>query len=299
MIILRADFDPKDGINDPSDLPTLVDESMIMIHRSSVLFILTATLGLLPMAAAQDIVAHRGASYDAPENTLAAFRLAWEKNADVIEGDFYLTADGRIVCHHDATTEKTADTNLVIANSTLEELQKLDVGSWKDPEYQGERIPTLEEVLATVPDGKRILIEVKCGPEITEALKTIIDECDLSDDQIAIIAFDDRVVASCKEAMPHIKAFWLTSFKEDETNGRFTPSINQILDTLKRCKADGLDCKANLQVLSSDFVAKLRSEGFEFHCWTVNDPALANDLKSLGVDSITTDRPQWLRERIQ
>ncbi len=109
-------------------------------------------------ADAQLIVAHRGASYDAPENTLAAFRLAWDQDADAIEGDFYVTKDQQIACIHDKTTKRVApqQPELSIANSTLKELQKLDVGSWKHPQYTAERIPTLKEVLATVPEGKQI-----------------------------------------------------------------------------------------------------------------------------------------------
>lgn len=86
----------------------------------------------------QLIVAHRGASYDAPENTLAAFRLAFEKDADGIEGDFYLTSDNRIVCIHDSDTERVAGKKLIVAKSTLAELKQLDVGSWKDKKWHAE-----------------------------------------------------------------------------------------------------------------------------------------------------------------
>ncbi|MDA1056051.1 MAG: glycerophosphodiester phosphodiesterase family protein, partial [Planctomycetota bacterium] len=79
----------------------------------------------------QLIIAHRGGSHDAPENTLAAFRLAFEQGADGIEGDFYLTRDNRIVCIHDADTKRVADKTLVVAESSLAELKRLDVGSWK------------------------------------------------------------------------------------------------------------------------------------------------------------------------
>lgn len=124
-------------------------------------------------ADAQLVVAHRGASYDAPENTLAAFRLAWDQHADAIEGDFYVTKDQQIVCIHDKTTKRIApqQPDLSIANSTLEELQKLDAGSWKHPRYAAERIPTLKEVLGTVPEGKQIFVEIKCGPEILPLLQ--------------------------------------------------------------------------------------------------------------------------------
>ena len=121
------------------------------------------------------IVAHRGASFDAPENTLPAFKLAWEMGADAVEGDFLLTKDGHIVCVHDKKTKKVADQNLVVVQSTLAELQKLDVGLRKNKKFAGTRIPTLPEVFATVPIGKKIFVEVKCGPEIIPALTKEID----------------------------------------------------------------------------------------------------------------------------
>ena len=109
------------------------------------------------------LTAHRGASHNAPENTMAAFNLAWQENADGIEGDFYLTSDGQIVCIHDATTARTGDIDLTVATSTLAELKAVDVGSWKGSEWSGEQIPTLEEVLSCIPTGKYIQIEIKAG----------------------------------------------------------------------------------------------------------------------------------------
>src|SRR5450631_4721748 len=107
------------------------------------------------------IVAHRGASADAPENTLAAFRLAWEQGADGIEGDFRLTAEGRIVCIHDEDTVRVAGSRHVVADASYNDLRALDVGSWKGKQWRSERIPLLEEVLADVPDGKQAFLELK------------------------------------------------------------------------------------------------------------------------------------------
>jgi glycerophosphoryl diester phosphodiesterase len=116
------------------------------------------------------IVAHRGASHDAPENTLAAFKLAWEQGADAVEGDFMLTADGEIVCFHDKTTKRLTDQDLEVSKTTLAELQNLDLGSWKDQAFEETKIPVLSEVLATLPEGKQIFVEIKCGPEIIQPL---------------------------------------------------------------------------------------------------------------------------------
>lgn len=244
------------------------------------------------------IVAHRGASHDAPENTLAAFRLAWEQGADVIEGDFYLTSDGHIVCIHDGTTKKTAGVELDVAKSTLAELRQLDVGRWKDERFAGEQIPTIEEVLSIVPEGKAILIEVKCGPEIVPQLKAALAASPLKPEQTIVIAFDDKVVAATKKQIPGIKAYWLTGFKEKKPGRGFKPSPAKVMATLKRIGADGLDTHANEQVIDAEFVKMLRDAGMEFHTWTVNDPAVAARFRELGVDSITTDRPAFLREEL-
>src|SRR5687768_17865894 len=107
-----------------------------------------AVLGsILSMSAsAQLIVAHRGASYDAPENTLAAFKLAWEEGADGIEGDFYLSVEGQVACIHATDTKRVAGKELVVSETSWKELSKLDVVSWKSSAYAGERMPLLTEV---------------------------------------------------------------------------------------------------------------------------------------------------------
>lgn len=251
----------------------------------------------LPVTHAQLIVAHRGASHDAPENTLAAFNLAWEQGADAIEGDFQLTADGRIVAMHDKTLKRTAGLDRKVADLTLAELQKLEAGRWKHAKFVGEPIPTIEQVLATVPDGRGILIELKTGVEIVAPLKAVLDETKLKPSQLTIICFDADVIAACKKHMPHITAFWLTGFRQDKQTKQWSPTIGTILETLKRTKADGLDCNAHKSI-DAAFVKRLRETGMQFHCWTVNDVDVAKRFGELGVDSITTDRPAWLRERL-
>ena len=116
------------------------------------------------------IVAHRGASKQAPENTIPAFKLAWEQGTDAIEGDFQLTKDGAIVCIHDKDTKRVAGVKKIVEDTTLEELRKLDVGAWFGENWRGTVIPLISEVLAAIPDGKKIYIEIKSGPEILPKL---------------------------------------------------------------------------------------------------------------------------------
>ena len=245
----------------------------------------------------QIIVAHRGASEAAPENTLAAFREAWQQGADAIEGDFALTKDGEIVCIHDRDTQRTTGHKLIVAESTLAELRELDAGSWKHSRFARERIPTLDEVLDLVPPERTIFIEIKCGPEIAETLSQVVSRSKLSPSQIRIISFNSEVIAAVKKLRPDLKAFWLTSFKRDKKTGHWQPTIEQILATLERVHADGLDCRAH-EVVDHGFVQKLRGRSHEFHAWTVDEGPTARRLCRLGVDSITTNIPARLRLEI-
>lgn len=243
------------------------------------------------------IVAHRGASHDAPENTLAAFRLAWKQGADAIEGDFYLTADGRIACLHDATTKRTAGTNVAVAKATLGELRRLDVGRWKGPQWIGERIPTLQEVLATVPPGKQIFIELKSGPEIVPAFQTVIHAAGLRPEQTVVISFNADVIAAVREQLPALKAYWLTGYKKDPKTGGWKPGLPEILETLRRIRAHGLDSQAH-ESIGEPFVQALRAAQYPLHVWTVDEPEVALRFARLGAVSITTNRPEWLRQEL-
>ena len=105
-----------------------------------------------------EIIAHRGASHDAPENTLESVRLGWEQGADAVEVDVYLSKDGHIVVHHDDTTKKLAGVDRKVVAQTLAELQRLDVGAWKGAKWKGVRIPRLDDVLASIPEGRRMSV---------------------------------------------------------------------------------------------------------------------------------------------
>jgi len=243
------------------------------------------------------IVAHRGASHDAPENTLAAFRLGWEQGADAIEGDFHLTRDGHAVCCHDHSTQRTAGVARVIAECTLAELRALDFGAFKGPAWRGERIPVAAEVLATVPAGRRIYIELKCGAEILEPMGAAIRASGLASEQIVLIAFNDKVLAEAKRRRIGFKTAWLVGYAEDQAAGQLKPDLEQVIETLAAIRADGLDSHAHPR-LDRMFVAAIRDAGYEFHVWTVDDVATAVRFLDFGVNSITTNRPGWIRQQL-
>ena len=243
------------------------------------------------------IVAHRGASKAAPENTLAAFRLGFEQGADRIEGDFRITADGRVVCMHDKTTGRTTDEahDFVVHDSVLAQLRHLDVGSWKGARFKGEGIPTLEEVLAVLPPKRGAVIELKGGPAVSRPAAELVKASGIEPGRLAFIAFDAETLAEVKRAAPEYPAWFLSSFKQDRETGRWNPSVEELIATAKRIKADGLDVKAEPAVVNEAFVAAVREADLALHVWTVNDPKLARRMAALGVDSITTDIPAETR----
>jgi len=269
------------------------------MNRSYPILVSAILLSLNMNTQAQLVIAHRGASAEAPENTLASFKLAWERGADGIEGDYYLSKDGKIVCIHDGTTKRVAagKVDLPVAGTTFAELRKLDVGSWKSPKYAGEKIPTLAEVLATVPPGKHIFIEIKCGPEIVPALKRQLEKFpQVKPEQIAIISFNEDVITACRSQLPHLTANWLVGYRKDKATGEWRPSASSILASLAKNGASGLGTQAQLEVITSEFVEQLRDAKLGFHCWTVDDAPTAEQFQALGVDSITTNRPEFIRE---
>ncbi len=260
--------------------------------RTLLTMLTLAAAGL--QAAEPFLVAHRGASHDAPENTLPAFELAWKQGADAIEGDFHLTSDGKIVCIHDYDTRRVSGTKKSVKDSTLAELQALDAGAWFKPEFKGTTMPTLRDVIATVPAGKKFYLEVKCGPEIVPAMLQDLAASGLKTEQLVVISFNAPVIEELKKRKPDYKACWLSSFGKGSP---LDPGTAEVLATVGRIKADGFSSKADARI-DAAFVKTIRDAGFEYHCWTVDDPATAKRFLGLGALSITTNRPGFLRQAL-
>jgi len=256
---------------------------------------LLLTLACVPAWSDPLIVAHRGASADAPENTLPAFELAWKQQADAIEGDFHLTGDGEIVAIHDEDTESLTGRRLVVKSTPLATLQRLDVGRWKDEKWSGIRMPVLKEVLATVPEGKKIYIEIKCGPEIVNSLVATLRKSGLDPKQLVLISFDGKLIRVLKQRLPELKAYWLVDFRDDPE--LLIPSIDQLVTALNFINADGVSTSVHPK-LSQAGIAALKQAGFEYHVWTIDEAEEARRLRDWGVDSITTNRPWAIRSAL-
>lgn len=246
-------------------------------------------------ASAIEIVAHRGFSAAAPENTVSAFRLAWESGTGACELDLHLTADQQIVVMHDADTKRTTGIAKRISESNLADLRSLEAGAWKSPEYKGEPIPTLSEALATLPEGtQRFFLEIKCGPEVVPVLAQQLEPWKPRAKQLCIIAFDREVAQNSKKAMPWMEVYRLSSEKsKDKKPVDLAMLIQHTLDD----QLDGLDLSHKWN-WTPEFVQQIRAANLKLFVWTVNDPTEARHLASLGIDGITTDDPKATRQAL-
>lgn len=235
------------------------------------------------------IVAHRGASADFPENTLVSMREGFAQGADAGELDVLTTADGVPILMHDSTLKRTVGMEGGPIAYTWEELRDRDAGAWKDPRFAGEKIPTLADALQTVPDGKQIYVEIRVAHDLPACIRDI-DESGLTSDQIVVISFDYQTVANVKKMRPDWTAYWILSLKK-------STNLDEVIDKAVEAKLDGLDLAAN-DLVTASLVRRMREANLSFHVWTVNGLDVAERMIELGVESITTDRPGWLREQI-
>ncbi len=244
-----------------------------------------------------EIVGHRGAAGEAPENTLSAIHLAWQQQADAVEIDVQLTGDGRIVAFHDASTLRITGEDRAIASTSLSELQELDAGLWKGSQWAGEKIPTLEDVLATVSAGKRLYVEIKCGTEIVPELVRVLQTASAME-RVVLISFNLEVLAEMKRRLPEVLSLQVVQLAESPQE-IYDSSITlaERIGPAKLAGLNGFDIGAT-ELLEPFLAEQLLAEGFQLCTWTINDPQEARRLERMGVYAVTTDFPGQLRQQL-
>lgn len=247
-------------------------------------------------SSATEIIAHRGASHDAPENTLSSFRLGWEQGTDTNELDIHLTKDGQIIVLHDANTKRTTGVDKPVVEQTLAEIRAQDAGKWKDEKFAGERIPTLAEALETMPGGKRTFIEIKCGSEVLPELERVLSASGKQPAQLVIIGFNYDTMSKAKQRFPQLQAYWIVDAKPPRGKDKL-PSLAELSSKAKAAHLNGLDLSWKFP-LDAAAISEIKQQGLQIYVWTVDDETVARRLAKAGVDGITTNRPQWLRQRL-
>ncbi len=229
------------------------------------------------------VIAHRGFSWIAPENTLIAFRKAMETGVGMAECDVYLSRDGVPVVIHDSKLKRTTGVSGSVHEKTASELGRLDAGSWKSKEFRGERIPTLVDLLRLVKGRLRLVIEIKQPGMETEVVKAI-REAGVDPDAVMIFSFDHDTVLNIARLEPLLPTTWLVGKLPDDDDGR------------RRVLREALGARASAIGLPKDrvfpdFVRRAHECGLPVFVWTVNEVKDMESLLDVGVDAIITDRP--------
>ena len=233
------------------------------------------------------VIAHRGASAAAPENTIAAFERALADGADAIELDVHLSRDDHPVVIHDGTLERTTNGSGPVRGLTMRELKRLDAGAWRGPAFAGQRLQTLQEVLERFRGRTRFWIELKGGsdlyPDIEERIVGLLEVYDVIDGAL-VQSFDHAALARLR-AFSREVSLGAVLARSPLDVGRVPPAANAV------CPSAEI-----LGVLEREAI---RHSGRQCHVWTVNEPALMDRLVDWSVDGIITDRPDLLRARLQ
>jgi len=229
------------------------------------------------------VVAHRGASGECPENALAAFRRAIELGADFFETDVRLSRDGVPVLMHDAAVDRTTDGTGPIAGLSLEEIKRLDAGSWKAPQFAGERVPTLAEALDLARGRIRVNIEIK-DPAAAEPVVVAVHAAAM-DNQVVVLCFDDHVLSRVRALAPDLARMVLVSSR--------APGYPPAGEIIRRCRAVGAAAMGvQHDGASADLIEAAHAAGIAVLFWTVNDPERMRELIALGADVVASDWPE-------
>jgi glycerophosphoryl diester phosphodiesterase len=231
-------------------------------------------------------VGHRGAKGHAPENTFASFNLAMELGVNAVETDVHLSKDGQVVLIHDHTVDRTTDGRGFVKDMTLPELKRLDAGSWFDPRFAGQRVPTLAELLSWARDRVGVAIEIKNGPiyypGIAEKVVHLLNEHGM-ERQALLISFDHLVLREAKMIAPGVATGILY--------------VGRFVDETGAARAAGADAlHPNWAFVTPDLVEKAHAAGLAVSPWCPNDLATLRLLSQMGVDSIGTDYPDLFEQ---
>ena len=233
-------------------------------------------------------VGHRGASWLAPENTLASYTLAWDLGVQAAECDIMLTHDDRIIVFHDKKGKRLTGHDFVVKESTYEDINDYPIILKESnlEKYTGQTIPLLSDLLQTIPDGRTLVIEIKTGKEILPYLEKVIKEY-WKTGNITFIAFDYETILATKKIYPDVPCYYLSALAFD---------VGTKQHDLLNSDLNGINLRH--KIISESLVRKFKEANKEVWCWTVNEPSDARKMIRYGVTGITTDRPKWLSENL-
>ena len=235
------------------------------------------------------LIAHRGESKDAPENTLPAYRMAVDRGFG-FECDVYLSSDNRVFSFHDSNLKRTTGVDLPCRKASWEKtVSKIDAGKWKGEEWKGTRPALLEEILTLARDGRQIYIEVKGNDgDVVPYIKEILaKQSQATPRNVLFIAFGKHACQELKKHLPEYRVYWLVGAKHGR-NGPAIPAA-EVIATLKELGVDGVDQRFEPDVVTADYIAEIRAAGFEYHSWTIDTLNTACLAFERGAQTVTTN----------
>ncbi|MBO7721462.1 MAG: hypothetical protein J6T01_03555 [Kiritimatiellae bacterium] len=254
------------------------------------------------------LIAHRGESVDAPENTLPAFKTAVERGFG-FECDVYMSRDGKLFTFHDNNLKRTtggACTERCTEASWAETVSKVNVagwGKWKGSKFDPTMPALLEDVLALARPGRKIYVEVKGDDDAVgwiPTIKSVFDkEPRATPDTVVLISFSVKTCAEIKRLMPEYKVYLLTNCRRGWEPGAAPVPLAETLENLKNSKADGLDMRFDPELHDQAYVDAVNAAGFEFHVATVDDLPTAKLAFKLGSQTLTTNCAKKLLEEYE
>tara|TARA_B100000965_G_scaffold388872_1_gene393890 strand:- start:1365 stop:2129 length:765 start_codon:yes stop_codon:yes gene_type:complete len=243
------------------------------------------------------VIAHRGASGLAPENTLSAFAKAIEIGVDRIEMDLRQTADQKVVVIHDKTVVRTSNGWGSVRKLKLKQLKRYDAGSWFNPEFSHERIPSFREVLELVNGRTTLLLEIKNGSpyhqDIEKNIIKLVDEYQ-AHDWCIIQSFNDRVLANFRK-LPDLHSDVQKLFAAFIPVAPFYGGSRFSYKRVMRYDF-AQEININYKYVNPKVVRKMHEMGKKVNVWTVNQPKNLQKYCEMGVDGIITDFPNRLKE---
>jgi glycerophosphoryl diester phosphodiesterase len=243
------------------------------------------------------LIAHRGASREAPENTIPAIHLAWQEKADGVEIDVRLTSDGKVVLMHDENVLRTAGKNLEVAYQPWDALRVLDAGVWMSPRWKGTQIPLLRDVLKMLPGGRTLWIEVKSGTDIIPALKADIEVRKPPMDAIKFLGFSAHVMGELKKVFPK-HGVYLNVEPRGFPNAPNPWAADLLVAQARRSHLDGLSVGLS-DAVDEAFIKTVHDSGLDLTGWVADDEHVALRLARAGLRSVMTNRPAYIRHRLR
>ena len=275
-------------------------------------FLLSAAAAMLAAVCAAEvemplIIGHRGDREFGFQNTMSAYQAAWKNGVKAVEIDVRTTADGKLICFHDADFIKTANDRRKVNKLTYKEILAIDIGSSKHPMFKNEKPPLLEDFFAAMPKDTHVVVELKnnsTDENFPYVLRDLMKKYNIAQSQLTVVSFNEELLKNLNRKVPGMRNMLIVGLGACRQFGMKAPAndpnlvLDKILAKLKEIGCTGISFGASDKRIKYDdkFLKALTAAGYELSVWTVNDTWDVYNLAKAGAVSVTTDRPSTMKQ---